>query len=575
MEIMILQKNILWKLLVVLGLFMTPIQVSAQQSTRNHTVVAGETIYAISRQYGVSVDELFRLNPVAKDGIRAGEVIKIPNTKPTQQTVSGPVYHKVEAGETLYSISRKYGISPNAILEANKSINNADKLSEGIIIVIPDTQNDHFVVKEKGTVPSSSKTPQKVTGLKTYKVPSGATIYSLLQVTGWSEEEFYHYNPQVRNGLKADATILIPDASIPNNLAMGSRKAFPTGAGYTVVLALPFSNDKGQRFAKYYEGFLIALLEAKEAGKSIHLYAVDSNDSDMGETSALLNGLPKIDMILGGVSDNSISKLSEIAKSKGAIYVVPFTSKDYTDVALSGVTLYQVNTPHQALYEETARKFVSEFKGAVVQFVKFPGDSNNKDAFVSTLKRELDRVHIPYKEIDQSGFRDIGVVQSLSMNNPKTIVVPDAGSVTAANNILTTIALAQDSLGISNVTVFGYPEWQTYGNSISQKLKKVEGTFYTTFFAEPESATYKEFESAFKGWYGHGLGTTYPRYSLLGYDTGRYFLNLVGNNAGQPKVWRGIQSKFEFEQSPRTSGLRSNLGVLFVQYRNAREARRY
>lgn len=558
-----------------MGLLMTSTHVSAQQSTRSHTVVAGETLYAISRQYGVAVDELIRLNPTAKDGIRIGEVIKLPSSKTAQQTTSKPNYHKVEPGETLYSISRKYGISPNAIIQANSTIANPDKLSEGIIIVIPDAQSDNFVVREQGTKPTSSKTPQKSTGLKTYKIPSGATIYSLLQVTGWSEEEFYHYNPQVRNGLKADATILIPDASMPNNMAIANQKTFPMGYGYTVVLALPFSNDKGQRFAKYYEGFLMALLEAKEEGKSIHLYTVDSNDPNMGETSALLSGLPKIDMILGGVSDNSISKLSEIAKAKGAIYVVPFTSKDYTDVAMTGVTLYQVNTPHQALYEETARKFASEFRGSVVQFVKFPGDTTNKDAFISTLKRELDRARIPYKEVDQSGFRDVSAVQSLSMNNLKTVVVPDAGSVTAANNVLTTIALAQDSLGITNVTAFGYPEWQTYGNAITQKLRKIEGTLYTTFFAEPESAVYKDFEKDFKEWYGHGLGTTYPRYSLLGYDTGRYFLSLAGKNTALPKVWRGIQSKFEFEQSSRSAALKSNLGVLFVQFRNTGEARRY
>lgn len=548
--------------------------VFAQQSTRSHTVVAGETLYAISRQYGVAVDELIRLNPEAKNGIKIGEEIKLPGTKTAKEATSGPTYHKVGAGETLYSISRKYGISPNALLAANSSISNADKLSEGIIIVIPEAQNDNFVVREQGTTPTTSKTPQKVTGLKTYKVPAGATIYSLLQETGWSEEQLFHYNPQIRSGLKADVTILIPDTSLPNNVAVNSQRAFPMDSGYTVVLALPFSNDKGRRFAMYYEGFLMALLEAKEAGTNIHLYAVDSNDSSMTETSGLLGSLPKIDMILGGVSDNSINKLAEIARAKNATYVIPFTSRDYTEIAERGAKLYQVNTPHQALFDETARKFASEFKGSVVQLVKFPGDTNNKEAFISTLKRELDRVHIPYREVDQSEFRDVSAVQSLAMDNLKAVVVPDAGSMTAANNVLTTIALAQDSLGVYNVTAFGYPEWQTYGNSISQKLKKIEGTFYTTFFSEPENSTYKEFEKEFRGWYEHGLGTTYPRYSLLGYDTGRYFITMMSNSASLPKVWRGIQSKFKFEQSTRSAGLKSNLGVFFIQYRRTGEARR-
>lgn len=92
-----------------------------------------------------------------------------------------------------------------------------------------------------------------------YKVPQGATIYSLLQVTGWDEAQLYHYNPEIKNGLKAGATLLIPDSSMANNGTMGSKPAFPVGSVVTVALALPFGDDKMQRFSLYYEGFLMAL----------------------------------------------------------------------------------------------------------------------------------------------------------------------------------------------------------------------------------------------------------------------------------------------------------------------------
>lgn len=568
---MTFNKNILLRALLLLGMVLFTIQLSAQQVVREHTVEQGETLYRIGVKYTVTVDELLRLNPSAKDGLKIGQKIKVPSNsaKPFQQ--SGPIYHQVGPKETLYSIARRYGVSVEAILAANSVIDSPDKVSEGIIIVIPNAKSDNTVVREQGTTPST-KSSQSVVGLKAYTVPAGATLYSILQASGWSEDEFYHYNPQARDGLKADATILIPDASLSNNEAIG--RSIMTGAGQVIVLALPFSNDKGLRFTKYYQGFLMALLEAKERGNSFYVYSIDSQDAKLNEALTQLNQLPRIDMIMGGVSDSSIEKLSALARAKGATYVIPFTSKDYTGLASSGLDIFQVNTPHQALYQEAARKFVKEFKGAYVQFVRFSGDSANKNGFISTLKSELDRANIQYSEIENTNFEDINKIQTLSVSNTKTVVIPDASSVNAANSVLHTLAMASDSLGISNVTAFGYPEWQTYTNTIGKNLRKVEGSFYTTFFSDPLSTSYKQFEDEFKKWYGINLGPTFPRYSMLGYDSGRYFFGLIANGS-MPSIWRGVQSKFEFEKRTKNGHLRINLGVFFVQFHQAGEATRY
>ena len=567
-----------YRFLAVYMLLLVTFSASAQQERKEHIVEKGETLYRISLNYGVTIEDICQLNPSAMHGIKAGEKLLIPvkASSNNSQNKKDPIYHRVESGETLYSIARQYGVSVNAILSANTTIGNADKLSQGIIIVIPPSTSESGVYRSEGSKPSSIRDKGGITGLIAYKVPAGATIYSLLQMSGWSEEQLYHYNPQIKNGLKAGATILIPDNSVANNQAFGNRPAFSVTDGYTVVLALPFSSDKGQRFSMYYEGFLMALLDAKKSGMSIHLHAIDCSDQKLDSSISTLNTLPKIDMIFGGVSDISIERLSQIAKTKGAAYIIPFTSKVYPYVANRNTKIYQVNTPHKALYTKVAQKFVQEYRNSFVQFVRSSNEKDNKDDFTSILKSELDRYKISYSEIDLALFSNLNAVSSISGKNTQVVVVPDVSSLSVTKSLLETLNVARDSLSIGNIIPFGYPEWQTYTHSLGNDLKANKAVFYTTFFADSESGMYRNFESQFSNWFNHGLGTTYPRYSLLGYDTASYFLGLLppkGRASDRP--WNGLQSRFEFVSRPGNEGYKSNLGVFFVQYQQRGEARRF
>lgn len=79
---------------------------------RTHTVSAGETLYGICRQYGISVEDLRASNQLGEAPISAGQVLKIPLAgAATPAPAKTPLFHDVQPGETAYSIARKYGIS--------------------------------------------------------------------------------------------------------------------------------------------------------------------------------------------------------------------------------------------------------------------------------------------------------------------------------------------------------------------------------------------------------------------------------------------------------------------------------
>lgn len=96
-----------------------------------HEVRQGETLYSIARLYNISVLELRALNEMQSDTIRVGEeliVVPLNGEKAKEEVVNDnpdePVYHMVKEKETLYALSRKYGVTPEQIRQLNNIIDN-------------------------------------------------------------------------------------------------------------------------------------------------------------------------------------------------------------------------------------------------------------------------------------------------------------------------------------------------------------------------------------------------------------------------------------------------------------------
>lgn len=93
----------------------------------DYRIVSGDTLYSISSKYGVGVDELKRINNLSNNKLSVGQVIKIP-------VLNTDVY-TVKKGDTLYSISKNYNVSPSEIMALNNLTSNL--LSIGQILRIP------------------------------------------------------------------------------------------------------------------------------------------------------------------------------------------------------------------------------------------------------------------------------------------------------------------------------------------------------------------------------------------------------------------------------------------------------
>ena len=125
-----------------------------------YTVKSGDTLYKIANNYGVTVDELKEFNNLTSNLLSIGQVLKIPGIN-----LEIPNTYVVEKGDTLYGIANKYNVSVNDI----KSLNNltSNTLSIGQVLLLPGSieediadllikDYDYYTVKKGDTLYSIS-----------------------------------------------------------------------------------------------------------------------------------------------------------------------------------------------------------------------------------------------------------------------------------------------------------------------------------------------------------------------------------------------------------------------------------
>ncbi len=108
------------------------------QSGDVYVVQPGDTLIRIAARYQVSVEELAKANDLADPNlIRVGQELIIPNTASTPVVpVGGTVPYRVQRGDTLSVLAKRYGTTVKAIVEAN-GLEDPDRIIEGQLLSVP------------------------------------------------------------------------------------------------------------------------------------------------------------------------------------------------------------------------------------------------------------------------------------------------------------------------------------------------------------------------------------------------------------------------------------------------------
>ncbi len=579
-------------LCLLTALFVGSIALTAQTTGSNgfflHTVTKGQSLYSISRMYNVSVDDIVRLNPGSNEKIRTGETLKIPQATDTNK--HAPQYHTIQAGETLYQLTVKYGITAQAICAANPGLS-ASNFRIGQVIVIP-AQTSEAAQDTKTTVTAPSTEKKKEDWKTMHKVQRRETIFSISREYGITEEELIAANPELKKGkLKRGTFLFIPypkseqapaqperPVSEPTNEELFNQNTVEKKSINTikVALVLPFSHTNGSqrepqsRIVEFYEGFLIAADSLKRQGVSMDIYAYDTKGTKAGTNAILSNGMLKdMDLIIGPVNQSSIAPIAEFAQKHNIRLVVPFAPK--VDQVFNSPLLYQVNTPQSYLYSEVYEHFIRKFGKSNVVFLDDGTPDPEKADFIKGMKSELKDNGIRFSQIRLDAEIDPNKIISAMDTLQQNVFIPISARSTALTKLVPHLTLVRKEHPHFNMHLFGYPEWQTYTQDFLANFYELDTYFYSSFYTNNLFPAAVQFTHTYRHWYSKDMANIYPKYGMLGFDIGYFFLkglsqqgNKLEDNLDRVKVVP-IQTGFKFERVNNWGGF-INRKIFFVHF---------
>lgn len=564
-------------------------QASAESGYFLHTVTKGQSLYSISSMYNVSIDDIVRLNPGSDKQIREGAALKIPQTVSTNS--DKPVFHTIQAGETLYRLSVKYNITTQAICEANPGLS-SENFRSGQVIIIP-VQSASKTEKETPKATAKEETTVKMNDWKDmHKVERKETIFSISREYGITEEELIAANPELKNGkLKRGTFLFIPYGR--NEQKTQQTESKPTVQELTneeifsrfedskkeiktikAAVLLPFmagtsaNMDEQIRMVEYYEGFLMAVDSLKKEGVSVDLYTYDTKGKEATLNNILARKeMKNMDIIFGPARSQDIDALATFADKNNIRLVIPFAPK--VDQVFKNPHIYQVNTPQSYLYSEVYEHFNRKFSGCNVIFLNASNGDREKDEFIKGMKTGLKENGISYRDFTMTdNFYDITTVMDTLRNN---IFIPTSGNSTALVKILPQLTQIRRERPDYSMNLFGYPEWQTYTNDYLASFYEIDTYFYSSFYTNNLFPAAVNFTQAYRRWYSKDMANIYPKYGMLGYDTGYFFLkglskygNKMEENLSSIHV-TPIQTGFKFERVNNWGGF-INRKVFFVHF---------
>ena len=570
-----------------------PICLQAQTSDSYflHTIARGENLTSIAATYNVSVADIVRLNPGSDRLIKAGETLRIPQSKDN----NGPQYHTIQPGETLYGLMKRYDVTVEAICKANPGLSESNFRS-GQVIIIPaaDKTADLPIIQSDQPASQSVVIPQQ-SYRDIHKVKRRETIYSICREYGITEEELIAANPELKTEkLKRGKYIRIPfhkqmpvvpvstpeESVMPTNSELFERISSDAKRKnhLKVAVMLPFMLNGGNqgeqmRMVEYYQGVLMAINELKKNGTSfdIHTYDTQNNATTVRQILAR-SEMKDMDLIIGPGHATHIPAISAFSEQNKIRLVVPFTSK--CDEVFGNPYLYQVNTPQSYLYSEVYEHFLRKFRGNNIIFVDAGDGETDKREFIGGFKQELKDQHIPFREINANSKESIEQALQSGTGN---ILIPTSGSNIALIKLLPYLKAlklsweAEETPDKYSLHLFGYPEWQTYTTDHLDDFYTFDTYFYTSFYANNLSVSVVNFQKEFRQWYHKEILNTYPKYAILGYETAHYLLkglSLYGNKLEQHLnniQVTPIQTSFRFERVSNWGGF-INKKVFFIHF---------
>lgn len=323
-----------------------------------HIVEGGNTLYGLHKMYEVPVEEIIQANPSVSDGLQIGQRLLIP-TKETATTAADQTNvsnkHVVEAGETLFGISRQYNCSVDELLKLNPSAENGLKIGQEL--TLPKTHLEHQTPLTSDQQQRAEDTIvydiQYDDSIVKYTVQPGETLYSISRRFMVSVELITGVNNIKNNKISPGDVLTIPlkkerITEVPIKPIYEIRdsihrfKQIELKEKYTVAVLLPFnikSNgaiisgiiDENTRLnaiseiaLDFYMGVELALDSLKKLGLVADINVFDTEGSEATTRTLLENDrVRNSDVIIGPIFPKNIQLVADWSRQNKKRIILP------------------------------------------------------------------------------------------------------------------------------------------------------------------------------------------------------------------------------------------------------------
>ena len=509
-----------------------------------HTVQAGETLYGLSKTYGVGEQVILQNNPSIARGLKADENIKIPYVAETPEILSDRKlrktfdFHEVTRGETLYSISRRYEIPVKTLLADNPNLDPLHmRLGERLLIRKKQIGSED----EAGSLQQWEEYRQSLnsvaeTGTSYHIVHAGETFYSLSRRFGISEEQLSALNGGLQAAdLKAGAMIVVPGTGIqPQSAADTLRhdsvvrfaevepiefRALRRGEALNVAVLLPLAVDgrPNDNYLDFYQGFLLGLDSVKQkSGISVNvdLYNTARDTTRIREILGD-RGFRRAHLIIGPVYEEGLYPVIRYAEAKRIPVVSPLAHIE----RMNSDVLFQLAPDLSRKYEKV-RDLVAADKRVTLIYTSTVDREFEKEVLALLDGHPYERYTYSY----QQGNKESGDLTPLLENDAQNVFVILSDNEVDVDRILAGLASADTSITsrgrtAPKFTVLGNARWNRYNNLDRAIFFKDRVVFISTYHAKRDSDRVKAFDSA----YLRSFGMLPTLFSYRGYDTAEIF----------------------------------------------------
>jgi len=610
-------KNIYFKFTLSLLLCLFSVIINAQTKSTDvktiggkkyyiHKVEKGQSLYAISKTYGIDVNSILAENDDAIDGLKNGQELKIPfESLLPKQTLAIDTnkyrYHKVVKGETVYSIIKKYSIEEKKLLSYNPSITSG--LKEGAYVIIAEKKKSNNVVIH--IAPSSNSNLAS----ESYTVQQGETLYGIAKKLNVSQDDLLKWNPEVKDGistgqvLKINSVNVISQAPIVTSTTIipaptvTSSTIIPTStelaviskakkASYNIGLILPFklvesesinidelarlkaSFPQTQSLAlDFYFGFKKAVdsLVLKDFEVNVHLFDMDERDSAKVEAICKSAEFKLLDAVFGPLNASVFKLVSSHTKNLGIPIISPVIQQ--SKILYNNPLVSKVNPSQYTLIEGLADYCIDSLLAS--SNIIIVSATKKDQAYVEAFKSRYNGALLMHGKSAKDSIievKGISGVKNAYVNGKKNVIVLLTNNQVFLQDFITQLFAFSNK---KDLALIGFNNVSTIDNLDQEYLNTLQFHFATSNYVDFQDSTIRKLTQQYQEFY-----TADPSdYFFQGFDIATYYLSNLKNQGPDfflnlDKYTRdGVSTRFKFFRPDNETGF-ENRAVYIFKYSN-------